>query len=170
MTQSRTVLLTSGLLLALCAGAAQTQPTGKPMLTLQMPALPDPVRVALKPATTALLVLDFVDPICTSQPKCKGAMLPAVTPFLAQARKAGVVVTEQVPHWVESSDESREYLEVKRAKLGHLASGAHAPPFSRETAKASCRAAPGFASPRPGSPRMSERLSFSSMKNGPSVA
>jgi GTP cyclohydrolase II len=41
-------------------------------------------------------------------------------------RKAGVVVTEQVPHWVESSDESREYLEVKRAKLGHLASGAHA--------------------------------------------
>ena len=92
MTQSRTVLLTSGLLLALCAGAAQAQPTGKPMLTLQMPALPDPVRVALKPATTALLMLDFVDPICTSQPKCKGAMLPAVTPFLAQARKAGVVV------------------------------------------------------------------------------
>jgi nicotinamidase-related amidase len=92
MTQFRTVLLTSGLILALCAGAAQAQSTGKPSLTLQMPALPDPVRVVLKPATTALLVLDYVDPICSSQPKCKGAMLPAVTPFMAAARKAGVIV------------------------------------------------------------------------------
>jgi len=91
MTQFRTVLLTSGLLLALCGGAAQTQPTSKPVLTLQMPALPDPVRVALNPATTALLVLDYVDPICNSQPKCKGEMLPAMTAFMARARKAGVV-------------------------------------------------------------------------------
>ncbi len=66
MTQFRTVLLTSGLLLALCGGVAQAQSTNKPLLTLQMPALPDPVRVALNPATTALLVLDYVDPICTS--------------------------------------------------------------------------------------------------------
>jgi len=92
MTQSRIVLLTSGLVLALCGGAAQAQSTGKPLQTLQMPATPDPVRVALKPATTALLVLDYVDPICTSQPKCKGEMLPAVTPFMARARQAGVVV------------------------------------------------------------------------------
>ncbi|HWM85447.1 MAG TPA: GTP cyclohydrolase II [Kofleriaceae bacterium] len=35
-------------------------------------------------------------------------------------RKAGVVVTEQVPHWVESSHLSHDYLEVKRSKLGHL--------------------------------------------------
>src|SRR6266852_9175225 len=92
MTQFRSVLLTSGLALALCGGAAQAQSTAKPSMTLQMPALPDPVRVALKPATTALLVLDYVDPICSSQPKCKGAMLPAVTPFMAGVRKAGVVV------------------------------------------------------------------------------
>ena len=92
MMQFRTVLLTSGLLLALCGGPAQAQSTSKPLLTLQMPALPDPVRVALNPATTALLVLDYVDPTCTSQPKCKGEMLPAMTPFLARARKAGVVV------------------------------------------------------------------------------
>ena len=91
MTQFRTVLLTSGLVLALCGGAAQAQSTSKPLQTLQMPALPDPVRVALNPATTALLVLDYVEPICNSQPKCKGEMLPAVTPFMAQVRKAGVV-------------------------------------------------------------------------------
>jgi nicotinamidase-related amidase len=96
MTLFRTVLLTSGLVLALCGGAAQAQPAGraasKPMMTFQMPALPDPVRVTLNPATTALLVLDYVEPICNSQPKCKGQMLPAMTPFMARARKAGVVV------------------------------------------------------------------------------
>src|SRR6266853_5616566 len=98
MTLFHTVPLTSGLVLALCGGVAQAQDTpasrdaSKPLLTLQMPALPDPVRVALKPATTALLVLDYVDPICSSQPKCKGAMLPAVTPFMAGVRKAGVIV------------------------------------------------------------------------------
>jgi nicotinamidase-related amidase len=87
-----TALLTSGLALALGGGVAQAQPAAKPMMTLQMPALPAPARVSLKPATTALLVLDYVDPICSSQPKCKGEMLPAMTPFMAQARKAGVVV------------------------------------------------------------------------------
>ena len=96
MTSFRTVLLTIGLVPALCGGAAQAQPASpaasKPLLTLQMPALPDPVRVTLNPATTALLLLDYVEPICNSQPKCKGQMLPAMTPFMARARKAGLVV------------------------------------------------------------------------------
>jgi nicotinamidase-related amidase len=92
MTQFPAVLLTSGLALALCCGAAQAQTTGKPMMTLQMPALPEPAKIALKPATTALLVLDYVERICNSQPKCKGEMLPAVTPFMARARQAGVTV------------------------------------------------------------------------------
>jgi GTP cyclohydrolase II len=35
-------------------------------------------------------------------------------------RTAGLVVVEQVPHWVESSGLSHDYLEVKRAKLGHV--------------------------------------------------
>jgi hypothetical protein len=90
MTQFRTVLLTSGFLLALCGGAAVAQQTK--MQSMQMPALPDPVRVTLKPATTALLMLDYVDPICSQQPKCKGQMLPAMVPFMARARQAGVVV------------------------------------------------------------------------------
>ncbi len=92
MTQFRTVLLAGGLLLVLCGGVAQAQSTSKPLLTLQMPALPDPVRVTLNPATTALLVLDYVEPICNSQPKCKSQMLPAMTPFMERARKAGLVV------------------------------------------------------------------------------
>ena len=95
MTLSRTVLLTSGLALVLCCGAAQAQPAaqgGKPMMTLQMPATPDPVRVTLDPKTTALIVLDYVEDICNSQPSCKGQMLPAMTPFMERVRKAGLVV------------------------------------------------------------------------------
>src|SRR5246127_1029668 len=102
MTLFRTFVLATGLVLALCGGAhaqpngretsANSSATGKPLLTLQMPALPDPVRVTLNPATTALLLLDYVEPICSSQPKCKGQMLPAMTPFFARARKAGLVV------------------------------------------------------------------------------
>jgi nicotinamidase-related amidase len=96
MTSLHTVLLTSGLVLALCGGAAHAQPNAqnasKPMLTLQMPALPDPVRVTLKPATTALLVLDYVEEICHSQPKCRSQMLPAMTPFMARVRQAGMTV------------------------------------------------------------------------------
>ena len=102
MTRFRTVLLTSGLMLALLSGMAHAQSNapaapagpgaGKPPLTLQMPALPDPVRVALDPATTALLVLDYVEPICGREPRCKEQMLPAMTPFMARIRKAAMLV------------------------------------------------------------------------------
>jgi nicotinamidase-related amidase len=64
----------------------------KPPLTLQMPSPPDPVPVVLAPATTALLIFDIVDPICTRQPNCKGKMAPAISALLARARKAGVTV------------------------------------------------------------------------------
>src|SRR5579872_5089773 len=93
MTRFRTVLTGSSLVLALCAGGAQAaQNANRPMVTVQMPAPPDPARVTLDPKTTALLVLDYVEDICNSQPKCKGGMLPAVTPFMAKARQAGLVI------------------------------------------------------------------------------
>jgi nicotinamidase-related amidase len=57
-----------------------------------MPSPPDPVPVVLDPATTALLIFDIVDPICTRQPNCKGQMAPAISALLARARKAGVTV------------------------------------------------------------------------------
>jgi nicotinamidase-related amidase len=64
----------------------------KPPLTLQMPSPPDPVPVVLDPATTALLIFDIVDPICTRQPNCTVHMVPAISSLLARARKAGVTV------------------------------------------------------------------------------
>jgi nicotinamidase-related amidase len=60
--------------------------------TIQMPQSPDPVPVVLDAATTALLVFDIVDPICTRQPNCTGKMVPAISSLLAKARKAGVTV------------------------------------------------------------------------------
>jgi len=109
MMLSRTVLLTSGFVFALCAGAApqssaREAPAGK-MMSLQMPATPEPARVTLDPKTTAVMVLDYVEDICNSQPKCKNGMLPAVTPFLARARKAGVTVAygtrqQNMAHWM----------------------------------------------------------------------
>lgn len=94
MTHFRTVLPTSGLILALLGGAVQAQPAAQPALnlptvTVQIPA-PDPVPVTLKAATTALLVFDVNENSC-SRPEC-AAMLPTLTRFMANARKAGLVV------------------------------------------------------------------------------
>ena len=66
--------------------------TTKPPLTLQMPSPPDPVPVVLNPATTALLIFDIIDPICSRQPNCTGKMVPAISALLARARQAGVTV------------------------------------------------------------------------------
>lgn len=93
MTLIRYVLLTSGWLLAACTGLASAQSgVQSAVVTLQMPALPDPVPVTVKAATTALIVFDMVDPICTTQPKCMAMMVPAVTSLLAKARSAGMFV------------------------------------------------------------------------------
>jgi nicotinamidase-related amidase len=108
MTLFRTVLVTSGLL-ALCGGVAQSAQNAapnRPMMTLQMPATPEPARVTLNPRTTALMVLDYVEDICNRQPSCSGKMLPAMTPFMDRVRKAGLTVaygTRQpnMDHWLK---------------------------------------------------------------------
>jgi nicotinamidase-related amidase len=102
MTLIRTILLISVLVLTVYGEEALAQSSApdassspaasRPLLTLQMPALPEPVRVVLKPATTALLVFDIVDPICKTQQKCTGVMLPAIGSLLTRARKAGMLV------------------------------------------------------------------------------
>jgi hypothetical protein len=109
MTLSPTALLTMSLAVALFCGVAQAQPAtqgGKPMMTLQMPATPDPARVTLDPKTTALMVLDYVEDICNRQPSCKGQMLPAMTPFMERVRKSGLVVAygtreHNMTHWLK---------------------------------------------------------------------
>jgi hypothetical protein len=84
----------SGLALALCGGASAAPAAQAPakMITLQMPATPDPARVTLDPKTTALIVLDYVEDICNNQVSCKTKMVPAMTPFMERVRKAGLTV------------------------------------------------------------------------------
>jgi nicotinamidase-related amidase len=109
MTLFRTVLVTSGLAVALGGGVAQSAQNAsanRPMLTLQMPATPEPARVTLNPRTTALIVLDYVEDICNSQPSCKTKMLPAMTPFMAKVRQAGMTVAygtreQNQAHWLK---------------------------------------------------------------------
>ncbi len=106
MTHARTAILAGSL--ALVCGAPQAQPAapgGKPMITLQMPATPEPARVTLDPKTTALIVLDFVEDICAVQPSCNNQMLPAMVPFLERVRTAGLVVAygtreRNMAHWI----------------------------------------------------------------------
>src|ERR1700710_760967 len=97
MTLFRTASLMSGLaflsataFLSAPALAAERAP-GK-MQTVQMPATPDPAKITLDPKTTALVVLDYVQDICNNKATCKSQMLPAMTPFMAQVRKAGLTV------------------------------------------------------------------------------
>src|SRR5579871_3241247 len=74
------------------ASSLKGPPMSQAPLTLQIPASPEPVPVALDPKTTALLIFDIVDPICTRQPNCTGKMVPAIAGLLARARQAGVTV------------------------------------------------------------------------------
>jgi nicotinamidase-related amidase len=60
--------------------------------TLKTPPLPDPVAVTLDPKTTAMLIFDIVDPICTRQPVCTTKMVPAIASLLKRARAAGVAI------------------------------------------------------------------------------
>ncbi|HEY1266778.1 MAG TPA: isochorismatase family protein [Candidatus Binatia bacterium] len=73
-------------------GAQPAMDTAAKTVTLQMPAIPDPARVTLDPKSTALLVLDYVEDICSRQPNCKNKMVPAMTPFMERVRKAGLTV------------------------------------------------------------------------------
>ena len=95
MTLFRIGFVSGSLVLAFFSGPAEAQQnvrTAGQMVTLQMPAIPEPARVTLDPKTTALMVLDYVEPICNAQPSCKDKMFPAMTPFMERVRKAGLTV------------------------------------------------------------------------------
>src|SRR5580692_1169620 len=62
-----------------------------------LPPAPDPVRVTLPAAATALLLLDVTDPMVTNYPRCR-EMLPRVESLLAAARLAGATVLHSANH------------------------------------------------------------------------
>jgi nicotinamidase-related amidase len=59
--------------------------------SVKMPPAPQLKKVTVEPKTTALLLLDFQNPICTSRPRCIATM-PAMKKLLTEARAKGVMV------------------------------------------------------------------------------
>jgi nicotinamidase-related amidase len=73
--------------------AASPAPTTAipPPAAAGVPAIPPPVAVSLDTKTTALLVLDMINPTCTTRPACNDS-LPAVAALIKKARDAKVPV------------------------------------------------------------------------------
>jgi nicotinamidase-related amidase len=59
--------------------------------SIKAPAAPELKTATVDPKTTALLVLDFVNPNCTNRPRCM-ASVPAMKKLLAEARAKGMLV------------------------------------------------------------------------------
>ncbi len=80
------MLLALGLLVA-----AWPPGPASPVGAQELPTIPPPVAVAVDPASTALLMLDFNTAVCAPTPACQ-ATLPAAAAMLAAARRANVFV------------------------------------------------------------------------------
>ena len=84
MTSFHNVLVSSGLVFAFFSGPVEAQQntrTAGQMVTLQMPAIPDPARVTLDPKTTALIVLDYVEPNLQRPAELQGQDAAGDDPF-----------------------------------------------------------------------------------------
>jgi nicotinamidase-related amidase len=80
------------------AGSAAGTAAAKPQLvSIQMPASPNPVSVSLKPKSTALVVMDVAETPCKPQPNCTQKVVPNIASLLQKARAAGVFVVYSVP-------------------------------------------------------------------------
>src|SRR5437762_8898340 len=67
-------------------------PTASPTLAPNVaPAIPAPATVTLDAKTTALVVLDIINPTCTTRPACAES-IPALQALIKKARDAGVPV------------------------------------------------------------------------------
>lgn len=83
--------LTFGLAALAMAAQANTTTLIDEWASIKAPAAPELKTATVDPKTTALLVLDFVNPNCTSRPRCM-ATLPAIKKLLADARTKGMLV------------------------------------------------------------------------------
>src|SRR5438552_7086221 len=88
---SQTVAATTA---APTTAAPTVAPSPAPSPTLApnvAPAIPAPVAVTLDAKTTALVVLDIINPTCTTRPAC-AASIPALQALIKKARDASVPV------------------------------------------------------------------------------
>jgi nicotinamidase-related amidase len=86
-TMQAVFFLTAGLGLA----TASAQTIVDDWAAVKAPPAPELKPVTIDPKTTALLMLDFVAPNCTTRPRCM-ASVPAVKKLLAEARAKGMAI------------------------------------------------------------------------------
>ena len=89
-----TIVLARGAVAALAMMIAATVPAQTIVddwANVKAPPAPELKAAAVDPKTTALLMLDFVTPNCSSRPRCM-ASLPAMARLLADARAKGMLV------------------------------------------------------------------------------
>ena len=92
--QRKTILLAFGLAAAIGLGASGAQAASilDEWSSVKAPAAAPAAKEAkVDPKTTALLMLDFVNPICGHIPRCV-ASIPQVKKLLDEARKSGTMV------------------------------------------------------------------------------
>src|SRR5271170_6778373 len=92
--KNRKWLLAFGLAAGICLGASSPRAASiiDEWASVKAPAAPPPLKeVTIDPKTTALLMLDFVNPICGHYPRCL-ASVPQVKKLLDGARKSGTMV------------------------------------------------------------------------------
>lgn len=87
--------LTLGLAVSACATLAASQTIVDEWASVKAPPPPELKPVKVAPRETALLMLDFVKPICGARPRCV-ASLPGMQKLLGQARDRGVHVVHSL--------------------------------------------------------------------------
>jgi nicotinamidase-related amidase len=87
--------LTIGLAVSACATLAASQTIVDEWASVKAPPPPELKSVKIVPRETALLMLDFVKPICGARPRCVTS-LPKMQKLLDQARERGVHVVHSL--------------------------------------------------------------------------
>ena len=86
-----------------CPAPLQAQTIIDEWQNVKAPPAPELSSVTVDPNTTALLVLDFIDPNCTRRPRCL-ASIPAMKQLINAARAKGVTVVYSLAGQATAAD------------------------------------------------------------------
>ena len=86
-----------------CPAPLQAQTIIEEWQNVKAPPAPELSSVTVDPKTTALLVLDFIDPNCTRRPRCL-ASIPVMKQLINAARAKGVTVVYSLAGQATAAD------------------------------------------------------------------
>jgi nicotinamidase-related amidase len=101
MTRKLILALVAAAALAGSAMRAQAIDVIQDWAEVKAPPAPTLAPVTVDPKTTALLMLDFINPNCTNRPRCMANVL-AMKKLLTEARAKGMLVVYSIPNQATS--------------------------------------------------------------------